>query len=88
MYYVYIIVNEEGKTYIGYTSDLENRLEAHNSGKNSSTKNHKWKYVYYEAFKSQEDARERERRLKNHGQSKRQLKARIIRSIQATVENI
>ena len=81
MHYVYVIVNEEGKTYIGFTSSLEKRLETHNSGGNKSTKGHKWQYAYYEAFADREDAVLREQRLKSHGTSKRQLKARIERSI-------
>ena len=81
MYYVYVIVNEEGKPYIGFTSDLEKRLKTHNANGNESTKGHKWRYAYYEAFADREDAVLRERRLKSHGQGKRQLKARIERSI-------
>ena len=82
MYYVYIIANEEGKTYIGFTGDLENRLKKHNSTENKGfTKNSKWHYVYYEAYLSKEDAVLREQRLKSHGQSKRQLKERIQNSI-------
>ena len=82
MYYVYIIANEKGETYIGYTSDLTERLKNHNSGGTKSTKGHVWHYVYYEAYLGKEDAVLRERRLKSHGQSKRQLKARITHSIQ------
>ena len=81
MYYVYIIANEEGKTYIGYTGDLEKRLKKHNSNTEDYTKGHKWHYVYYEAYLSKEDAVLREQRLKSHGQSKRQLKERIQNSI-------
>ena len=82
MYYVYIIANEKSETYIGYTSDLIERLKNHNSGGTESTKNHKWHYVYYEAYLAKEDAVLREHRLKSHGQSKRQLKTRIIHSVQ------
>ena len=81
MYYVYVIVNEKGETYIGFTSNLEKRLETHNAGGTKSTSGHKWKYAYYEAFADREEAVLREQRLKSHGQSKRQLKARIVRSI-------
>ena len=82
MYYVYVIANEKCETYIGYTGDLTKRLENHNSGGTKSTKGHIWHYVYYEAFADKEDAVLREKRLKSHGQSKRQLKLRIQRSIQ------
>ena len=81
MHYVYVIANEIGETYMGYTSDLEARLKKHNAGGNPSTGSHKWHYVYYEAFADKEDAILREQRLKSHGQSKRQLKSRISRSI-------
>ena len=84
MYYVYVIMNEKKEMYIGYTNDLEARLKNHNAGYNDSTKGHEWRYVYYEAFQSEEDARHREKMLKHHGQSKRQLKNRIQSSIEET----
>ena len=83
MYYVYVIANEEGNTYTGFTNDLERRLKEHNSAENRGhTKNDKWHYVYYEAYLVKEDAVLREKRLKSHGQSKRQLKIRIKHSLQ------
>jgi len=54
MYYVYVIQNELGELYIGQSSNLRARLEAHNSDKNKSTKHHKWELVYYEAYKAPE----------------------------------
>ena len=81
MYFVYVIQNEINEMYIGYTSDIEARLKSHNSGMNTSTKGHIWKYVYYEAYLSEKDARQREMKLKQHGQSKRFLKERIQNSI-------
>ncbi len=55
MHYVYVIVDEQGRTYTGRTSDLRNRIKAHNEGMNRSTRGRKWELVYYEAFKSEED---------------------------------
>ena len=82
MYYVYVISDKEGEIYIGYTNDLERRISEHNSSKNVGyTRNQKWQYVYYEAYTSKIDAILREKRLKSHGQSKRQLKARIQESL-------
>ena len=80
MYYVYVIANEQKDTYVGYTSDLEERLKKHKV--NGSTKGHNWHYVYYEAYKDKRDAVLREKRLKSHGQSKRQLKVRIKHSLE------
>ena len=82
MYYVYLVRNEKDELYIGYTEDLERRLEAHNAGINTSTKGHTWQYVYYEAYLSEKDAKTREAKLKRHGQSKRHLKERIAGSLQ------
>ena len=70
MYCVYLVVNEKGKKYIGYTSNLKQRIAQHNDGMNTSTKGHEWKLVYAEAYLSEKDARKREATLKKHGQAK------------------
>ena len=81
MYYVYVIKNEPGELYYGYANNLKKRFFEHNSDKSFSTKNHKWKLIYYEAYLSEEDARLREKRLKNYGQALGQLKRRIKKSL-------
>lgn len=80
MYYFYTIENKNGDLYYGSTNDLRKRLREHNSGKSSSTKGHIWEVVYYEAYRSETDAREREKQIKQHGQAKAQLKRRIKNS--------
>lgn len=73
MFYVYILKNKvRGNIYIGYTSDLRKRLKEHVAKKPE--------LVYYEAFKSEKDARKRERMLKQ-GQTIRRLKERLIDSL-------
>lgn len=75
MYYVYLIRNKlTKKTYIGYTDDLRRRFKEHRS-KNPDL-------IYYEAYKSESDARRRELKLKQRGQSVRRLKERLINSLQ------
>ena len=81
MYYVYVIKNEKGALYTGYTTNLQKRLEAHNEGLNKSTKGHIWECVYFEAYKSEKDARSREANLKKSGQARRWLKERIKHSL-------
>ena len=81
MFYVYIIKNETGELYYGFTNDLKKRFFEHNSGKSFSTKNHAWKLVYYEAYLNKEDAEDREKKLKNYGQALGQLKRRIKKSL-------
>ena len=77
MYYIYVLQNEQGDFYIGYTSDLKRRLREHNSGQNPSTKLHSWELVYYEAYRSEIVARDRETKLKAHGRSKQLLLERV-----------
>ena len=73
MYFVYVIKNSQGDLYYGYTSDLERRIAEHN-------KSQMWKLIYYEAYLSQKDARNREQKLKHYGQSRTHLKFRIENS--------
>jgi len=74
MYYVYLIKNRIAKeTYIGYTNNLERRLKEHKD-KNSEL-------IYYEAYKSEKDARNREFKLKQRGQTIRRLKEKLKDSL-------
>ena len=81
MYCVYMIVNEKGRTYVGYTSNLSRRLEQHNAGENVSTKGHTWKLAYAEAYLVRSDAEKREKALKKHGKSLYHIKSRACDSI-------
>ena len=66
MYYVYVLRdNKEGKSYIGYTGDLERRVNEHTLGMNHTTRRYSdIKLVFYEGFSSKEDAVRREKYLK------------------------
>ena len=83
MHYVYILKSgKDGKLYIGYTKNLVERIEQHNRGKNFSTANRKpFHLVYFEGFKSQKDATNREKQLKQFKSSYGQLKKRIVNSL-------
>lgn len=73
MYYVYVLKNlRENEIYIGYTNNLQRRLKEHKAKKPE--------LIYYEAYKSEKDARAREVKLKQHGQTKRRLKERLRNS--------
>ena len=67
MYYVYVLRSfKDKKLYTGFTSDLRKRLDFHNKGLNTSTKNRRpLELIYYEAYKNEKDARNRERILKS-----------------------
>jgi putative endonuclease len=78
MYYVYVLQSLKDKQfYIGYTEDLKNRFEEHNSGRVVSAKNRRpLKLVYYEACLNQQDATKREKYLKT-AWGKRYIKNRL-----------
>lgn len=80
MFYVYLLQNEKQEIYIGSTNNLKKRFKEHNSKRYYSTKGHNWKVIYYEAFLSESDARNREHQLKQCGQALAQLKRRIKES--------
>ena len=84
MFYVYLLKSKKDKElYIGSTSDLKKRFWEHNTGKVFSTKSRTpFMLIYYEACSSEEDARIREKRLKQRGQSGKQLLTRLQLSIQ------
>lgn len=74
MFYVYLIRNSiTKKSYIGYTSDLKKQFIQH--------KNKNPELIYYEAYLSEKDARNRELKLKQRGQTVRRLKERIKNSL-------
>ena len=81
MCYVYVIQNEKKQFYIGYTTNLHNRLAAHNAGENASTRGHKWHLVYFEAYVSERYALEREQSLKKNRRMKTILLNRVRESL-------
>ncbi len=85
MYYVYLIQSKIRlkEFYLGSTNNLRRRIPEHNNKKVRPTARYApWKLIYYEAFLSEKDARERERKLKYHGKGMSELKKRLKNSIQ------
>ena len=67
MYYVYILQSKKDRSfYIGYSTDLKRRIEAHKRGESLATKfKRPFGLIYYEAFINQKDAKNREEYLKS-----------------------
>jgi len=82
MFYVYLLKSlKDDNLYIGFTNDLQRRMEKHNSGKVFSTKSRApFKLIYYEAYLSESEARKREHNLKLRANAFNQLKRRIAES--------
>jgi len=78
MYYIYVLRSEiDQNLYVGYTSDMNNRIAQHNAGLVPSTKNRRPLHlIYYEACLNQQDVTHREKYLKTSW-GKRYIKARL-----------
>ena len=58
-YYVYMLKSQGGKSvnYVGYTKNINQRINLHNSGKGAKfTRGRTWKLIYKEIFKSKNKA--------------------------------
>ncbi len=70
-YFVYLIVsnlkNNKKISYVGYTNNLNKRLNLHNASKGAKfTRGKKWKLVYYEKYDSKSTAMKNEYKLKKN----------------------
>jgi len=81
MYYTYILYSSKSKIfYYGYTTDLKERVEDHNTGKSFATKPHMpWRLIWYCGFVKAQDAKDFERYLKS-GSGKAFAYKRLISS--------
>ena len=62
------------KTYVGYTNNIENRIEKHNTNKGAkSTKGYKWLLIYSKKFKSKKEAMSFEYKLKKNKLLRRKI---------------
>jgi predicted GIY-YIG superfamily endonuclease len=78
VFYVYVLRNPKtGALYYGFSSNLKQRFAAHQV----MSKHVGWKLIYYEAYSNEQDARDRERMLKQYGAATGLLKKRIMRSM-------
>ena len=84
MFYVYVPQSVGGKNvYYGFSSDLRQRFKSHQQ----MPKHAGWKLIYYEAYRNEQDARDRERMLKKYGAARGHFKQRIKRSISTGLES-
>ena len=68
-YYVYMLKsinnNKSNKSYVGYTRNVSERINKHNSNKGAkSTKGYKWVLIYKRYFKDKSKAMSYEYKLK------------------------
>ncbi len=68
-FFVYVLLNPEGKTYVGQTTDLSSRLSQHNDSNCRLTLHTKrrrgpWRLIHSEEFATRAAAMRREKELK------------------------
>ena len=81
-FYTYILFSYKDKgLYIGFTTELKERLKLHASGKVTATKHRRpFKLIHYEYFVNKKDAKAREEYLKS-GFGRGQLKKALGRTL-------
>ena len=77
-YYVYLLLAKSKKThisYVGYTSNLINRLKKHNSSNGAKfTKGRKWKVIYSRKYNYKSTALKEEYKLKKDYKKRKIIK--------------
>ena len=80
--FVYVLgsVGPEGShTYVGWTTDLEKRLERHNAGTGArSTRGRSWRLLYAESYATRSAAMSREWHLKRDRRLRRELSEGLV----------
>jgi len=75
--YTYILGSVSGKdhrTYVGWTTDLEQRLQRHNDGSGAkSTRGREWVLLYAERYKTRPEAMSREWYIKRNRSFRRAI---------------
>jgi len=73
MWYIYILLCEDGSLYTGYSNNLEKRFSDHKNGKGGHyTRSHKpTKLIYSEQLSTQSEALKREMEIKSWNREKK-----------------
>ena len=81
-YYVYMLLSKrKGKlvSYVGYSSNLINRLSQHNNSKGAKfTRGSLWKIIYQKKYTDKKTAMRDEYKLKNDYKLRKKLKDNFI----------
>ena len=84
-YFVYILITSSKNSYIsyvGYTSNIEKRINAHNSSKGAKfTKGRKWTLVFKKRFKTKSEAMKAEIKIKKDRIFRNQIKNKFIKNV-------
>ena len=80
-YFVYVISSDQNSkiiTYVGYTNNLERRLNLHNTGKGAKfTRGRRWKIIYTEKYATKNEAKSREYYIKKNRKFRNLIKKKF-----------
>ena len=81
-YFVYLILSKIKKkyiSYVGYTNNLQKRLELHNSSKGAKfTRGKKWRIIYYKSYLNKAKAMSEEYKLKKNYNLRKKIKQNYL----------
>ncbi len=87
-YYVYIIISDNKKkpiSYVGYTKNLDKRIQLHNSGRGAKfTRGRKWRLIYKKEYLTRNKAMVEEYKLKNNIKFRKEIKKKFNENIDTT----
>ncbi len=86
MFTVYVLRSfRDNSLYVGYTTNMSQRLDTHNKGSVTSTRNKRpWRLIFAESYLSQDDALRREKYLKTT-QGKNALKHMLRETLKSSL---
>ncbi len=78
MYFVYLLISKIKKrtiSYVGYTNNLNKRVQLHNASKGAKfTKGKKWKLIYFKRYDTKSKAMKEEYKLKKDYKKRNNIK--------------
>ena len=84
-YFVYLLIsgiNDKSVTYVGYTSNIKNRVRLHNTSKGAKfTKGRQWKLIYKKAYNTKSSAMRNEYLLKKNIKKRSIIKNKFLKNI-------
>ena len=84
-YFVYLLIsgtNDKSVTYVGYTSNIKNRVRLHNTSKGAKfTKGRQWKLIYKKAYNTKSSAMKNEYLLKKNIKKRSSIKKKFLKNI-------
>ena len=84
-YFVYLLIsgtNDKSVTYVGYTSNIKNRVRLHNTSKGAKfTKGRQWKLIYKKAYNTKSSDMRNEYLLKKNIKKRSIIKNKFLKNI-------